>query len=292
MILNKGISLVFLSLSFSFLVSSCKLSNPFFIKNKKKEERKAKRAEKKEEKILKKDSTVVVKIDSLKILPYDTMLARNIIDSKITNYNTFQGKARMHFESGEDKQNFTANFRIAKDKMIWVTISGFGIEVARAIITPDSIKAIERVNKKAYLYSYSDLQKLINLEVDFSTLQSIIVGDAIATNGKIDDVKELGQITTIFLNGSDFTNQISLSKSDSTLKRIYLQTRRAVSNSSVLIEYKKYEQMMNKNFPVNRLFNIQDVKGAASLDMEVNKFEFDIPLEFPFSIPANYKLQN
>jgi hypothetical protein len=40
-----------------------------------------------------------------------------------------------------------------------------------------------------------------------------------------------------------------------------------------------------------RSYHIQDVKGAAELTMDINKFDFDQVIEFPFSIPAAYKLQ-
>lgn len=87
-------------------------------------------------------------------------------------------KAKMHYEAADQKQNFTVNFRIKKNEVIWASISGFGLEVARAIITPDSVKAVDKFNKKVYLYTYKDLQKLVNVDVDFATLQDIIIGNA------------------------------------------------------------------------------------------------------------------
>ncbi|MBL7764466.1 MAG: DUF4292 domain-containing protein [Chitinophagaceae bacterium] len=285
---------LFLFACLLLLLNSCNIVKPFFIKNKKKEARKEKRVEKKVEKDIAKgkiDSNTVVKKDSLKIPTYDTMLARRIIDIKKIKYTTYQCRAKMHFETGDDKQNFTASFRLEKNKKIWVSISGLGIEVARAIITPDSVKAIERINKKAYLYSYQDIQKLINIDLDFQTLQEIIIGNAIATQGNMHDIKELNGMSTFFIKGLDYTNQITYNQSDSSLKQIQLQTVRAVSTSSILIALNDYEMMDTRYFPVNRIYHIQDVKGAAKLSMEINKADFDKPMDFPFSIPANYKLQ-
>ena len=67
----------------SLLMGSCNVFKPF-IKNKKKEERKEKRAERKAVRgnliTVVVDSSSVVKKDSLRLLPSDTLFARNLID--------------------------------------------------------------------------------------------------------------------------------------------------------------------------------------------------------------------
>jgi len=290
--MNKGL---FTLLAVSLFMGSCNVFKPF-IKNLKKEERKEKRAERKAVKgnlvTVVIDSTSLVKKDSMRLLPSDTLYARHIIDYRKIQYSTFQCKAKMHFESGDQKQNFTANFRLKKGEAIWVSISAPLVgEVARAIITPDSVRAIERINKRSYLYSYNDIQKIINIQVDFNTLQELIVGNAIATDGVLSDIKELGALSTIFIKGSEYNNQLTYNKADSTLKQLQLQTVRAVSTSSILIAYQNYEVHQSRSFPVLRNYHIQDVKGAAELTMDINKLDFDLPTELPFSIPANYKPQ-
>lgn len=279
----------------SLFLGGCNVFKPF-IKNLKKEERKEKRAERKAVKgnlvTVVIDSTSLVKKDSMRLLPKDTLYARHIIDFRKIQYSTFQCKAKMHFESGDQKQNFTANFRMKKGEAIWVSINAPLVgEVARAFITPDSVRAIERINKRSYLYSYRDIQKIINIEVDFNTLQELIIGNAIATEGTLTDIKELGALSTIFIKGAEYNNQLTYNKSDSTLKQLQLQTLRAVSTSSLLIAYQNYEVHQTRNFPVLRNYHIQDVKGAAELTMDINKLDFDLPMELPFSIPSNYKPQ-
>ncbi len=286
-------SKIFYLMVFVFL-SSCKFVKPFFVKNEKKEDRKEKRVERKEEKKgvqVKTDTTNVVKKDSLHIATYDTLLARAIIKYRNIGYKNFQMKAKMHYEAAEQKQNFTVNFRIKKNEVIWASISGFGLEVARAIITPDSVKAIDKFNKKLYLYTYKDLQKLVNVDVDFSTLQDIIIGNAFSVNGQITNIIELADISTFFIKGSDFVNQLAFHKADTTLKQIQLQTMRPVSSSSILVNFSNYQIEENRKLSTVREYYIQDVKGAAALSMEISKFEFDKEVDFPFKVPANFKLQ-
>lgn len=292
------------------LAGSCNTIRPFFIKNKKKEERKEKRTvkkiERKEEKIIKKqekvadmkigmaksDSTLQQKKDTLLKVGPDTAYAHRIINQKKIQYTTFQCKAKMHFESEKDKQTFIINFRIKKDSVIWASITAPIIgEVARAIITKDSVKAIERINKKQYLYSYHDIQKLINMEVDFLTLQELILGNAIAINGEITEIKELGNLANILIRGKDFTNQLTYLKNDSSLSQIQLQTARPASSSSLLIKMNQYQPIGLQFLPIQRQYTLLDVKGAMQLDMDINKADFDLEIDFPFTVPKNYTLQ-
>lgn len=284
--MNKQYSLW--GLCIVMMIQSCQVVKPFFIKNKKKEERQEKRIEKKIEKgkidsnTIKKEKTPIVPL-------FDTQQVRRLIMHRRIDYQTFQAKTKMHYEAGEEKQNFTANFRMQKNKIIWASISGFGIEVARAIITPDSVKAIDRFNKKYYLYSYRDIQQLINMEVDFATLQDIIVGNPIAYQGKITAVNELNALMSVIIHSDDYQNQMTYNKIDTTLKQIQLQTKRSVSKSSVLVSLNNYQNLEGKFISVDRAYYIQDVKGAAKLDMEVNKIDINKEIEFPFTIPSNFK---
>src|ERR1700676_4128871 len=63
-----------------------------------------------------------------------------------TNFNTFSGKAHTTLDFSGNSNDVTLNIRIKRDQKIWVSITAIaGIEVARALITPDSILIINRL---------------------------------------------------------------------------------------------------------------------------------------------------
>src|ERR1700761_6298074 len=104
----------------------------------------------------------------------------NAIKSTQLNFNTFSGKAHAKLNVNGSKYDVTLNIRIAKGKKIWVSITAIaGIEVARALITPDSITVINKLQvlylKKpfGYVYNYTSRQ------VDYTSLEAILVGNAI-----------------------------------------------------------------------------------------------------------------
>lgn len=308
---NKDIGTLF-SMAFCCMLflSGCELIRPFFIKNKKKEDRKEKRVERKIERkenkidktasklgelkgvIAKKDSLPATRKDTLMIKPLDTAYVNVLMNAKHMEYATYQCRAKMHFESEKDKQNFSINFRVRKDSVIWASITAPIIgEVARAVITPDSVKAIERINKRAYLYSYLNLQKLINVQLDFNTLQDLIIGNAISRNGVVMEIKDLGLLSNIFIKGPDFTNQLTYTLADSSLKQIQLQTSRPASSSSLLIAMSQYQWVDMRFLPTFRQYHILDIKGAIQMEMDISKAEFDKEVSFPFSVPRNYSEQ-
>lgn len=270
--------------------SSCQWVQPFFIKNEKKEERKEKRIERK----VVRGNLVTVTPDStaFKNAQADVQRARQWIQATNIPYQRFQCKAKMNLESNGKKQSFMANFRLAKNKIIWVSIHAPLVgEVARAVITPDSVKAMERINKRSYNYSYAGLQKLINLEVDFNTLQNLIIGEAVATDGQITDVKNTGGITRIDIKGNESNNQININQADTTLKQLLVQTNRGVSTSSILIQFDRYQQQNNTRISTLRDYHVQDAKGVVELNMDINKFDINPDIDFPYTVPANYRRQ-
>ncbi len=282
-------------ISVMLLMSSCDVVRPYFIKN----ERKEGRIEKRNVRKTVRGNLITVVQDSLlwnKDINSESKSLEEIssyfIESNYIHYNTFSCKAKMHLEGQGKKQTFTGNFRLLKDKYIWVSIQAPIIgEVARVIISPDSVKAMEKINKRVYLYAYKDLQKLINLEVDFNTLQELILGNPIACDGKVYEIKNLNDMVNILIKGDDYINQLSFFKQDSTMKQIQLQTNRTVSTSSVLIQYGQYQIQDTMRISTKRFYNVQDAKGMAELELEINKFEFNKDIEVPFVIPNGYKRQ-
>ena len=65
----------------------------------------------------------------------------NLLKSKDFTFNTLAIKTKAKIDIDGSKNNATMNIRMEKGKRIWVSITALaGIEIARALITPDSVK--------------------------------------------------------------------------------------------------------------------------------------------------------
>lgn len=75
--------------------------------------------------------------------------------------------------------SFSATIRMARDSVIWVSISpALGVEVARLKLTPDSVFLISKVpnNKFHYAGDYSAIATWLNTPIGFSDLQDVLIG--------------------------------------------------------------------------------------------------------------------
>lgn len=304
-------------------VSSCKVV-PFFIPETKKDEREAKRiarVEKRKKKATYKIDTkgeskrkikkleklesklpgdsVVVGLDSATVAKERAEIeninlkakrkaqARKIIDVNEIEFTTAKLKTKMKFLSDGKKQNFNAHFILEKDKSIWVSVR-VGLEVARALITPERVQAYNRINKVYYDYSFTEIVKLINVNVDFATLQSIIIGNSIGANGEVFELGDFGGTINIGLRGDGFLNKLTYNKSDSTLRQVQLQVSRGSYASNILGMLGEYNKELGRLISTKRVYNVEDSKGKLSVEMEIQKVDFEDKYNTPYTVPKGY----
>jgi outer membrane lipoprotein-sorting protein len=95
-------------------------------------------------------------------------------------FETLSGKFSAEVTADGTTSSFKATLRIRKDSLIWISISpALGIEVARVIITKDSLKYMNRINASYFEGDHSYLSGLLNTEVDYSLFEAIFVGNSI-----------------------------------------------------------------------------------------------------------------
>ncbi len=78
--------------------------------------------------------------------------------------------------------NYSANaqLRMLNDSIIWLTVSKF-IELGRAYITPDSVKAYIKVTNEYIAGSWTDIQLKYNVDINFETVQDMLLGETVKT---------------------------------------------------------------------------------------------------------------
>lgn len=100
-----------------------------------------------------------------------------------------------------ETQGFKATIRMKRDSVIWISITpALGIEVFRIVVTPDSVKYLSKIPDNKYYYKgdFTALSELAHLDMDFSMLQDLLLGNAIGLDreegkfrSEIDDNKYL-----------------------------------------------------------------------------------------------------
>lgn len=207
-------------------------------------------------------------------------------------YTTFEGKAKMHYEGKDQNVDFTTSFRLKKDSVIWVSVTALGglVPVARACITPDSIRLVNYLQKEAYLMPMSKAGELLPASVDFAALQNLIIGNVLRTMDHITDITDFGGAWSLQMDDGEYQQQLTYNKSDSTMRSSQLRAK-AVAGPAAVIQYGNYELLSDRHFADSRAINIINKGEQHYLDMNFNSASFDQQLEYPFSVPKKYTLK-
>ena len=88
-------------------------------------------------------------------------------------------RARIELKVGSSSpMSVNANMRVRRGEIIRFSVAPIlGIEVARIDITPDKIMAVDRMNKRYVELGFAEISSLLNTELDFNILQSLILNE-------------------------------------------------------------------------------------------------------------------
>jgi hypothetical protein len=230
----------------------------------------------------------------------DTSVAKPIDNKKAqldairagqTSFNTFSGKARAALNISGSSNDVTLTIRIKRDEKIWVSVTAIaGIEVARAVITPDSLLVINRLQSLYLKKPFSYINKFAGNQVNYKTIESLLIGNAIP--------ELINEDAALQAHG----DSIILSGNLQTLdyKLVIGQGMKAVKTNLNDQSAGQSMQAINSIFIQSGLRLIPSQIDITSLvkekKIQVNlhyvKSDFDQPVEFPFSIPTRYKEGN
>jgi hypothetical protein len=204
-------------------------------------------------------------------------------------YNTFSGKAKMQYDYGEKSLDFVANIRIRKDSAIWISVSAFGgvVQVARALITPDSFKAIVYIEKDYYSGPVSRASEFLPTGIDFFALQNMLMGDPVFRTATATDATDFGGTWSFRFENDNYLQQLNYSKADSTLRNAQIATK-GDDFKAITILYGNYERLSGQPFSDLRKINALNGDKHVIVDMNYVSTGINMPLDFPFSVPKNY----
>jgi len=226
--------------------------------------------------------------DSLRIIQQTVSgLTRNHI-----NFQTFSARMHVHYEGGDGKDyEFNAFIHMKKDSLIWVSINAaLGIEAFRLLITPDSVKILDKLKKIARLRSVSFLQEEIHLPVDFKSLQDLLLGNPIyldTTNILFYKKDAAGAGISLLSVGDLFKNYLTLN-GDNTLRHCKLDDVDPLRARTCDLTYGDYEQRDTLRFSTYRKISVAE-KSKVDIELGYKQYKFNEALSFSFSIPKNYR---
>jgi hypothetical protein len=214
------------------------------------------------------------------------------VEKNRIDFETFSAKVKVDFEGSDGKKNdFNAFIRLRKDSVLWMSINALlGIEAFRVLITPDSVKVLNKLDKVAQLRSMSYLKEITKLPFTFKELQDLILGNPIYFDNNIVSYKKDNDALSVLHMGEIFKHLLTVNPNDMYIQHSKLDDADPVRARTADISYGDYEIRNDKPFSTFRKITVAE-KSKLDIEMKFKQFDFNVPLNFPFGIPKNYKLQ-
>ena len=242
--------------------------------------------------IAKKDTAQMVivhdsKVDSMKFI-------QDVFDSvkqKRIDFKTFSAKIKVDYSDKDGKgPDLTVFVSMEKDQAIWLSINAtvFSYEAFRVLITPDSVKVLNKKDKKYQLRSLSYIQEITQIPFDFTTLQDLIIGNPIYLDSNIVSFRKNESSTSLLSSGSLFKHLITVDNNGYVIQHSKLDDVNATRNRTCDLTYSDYENKDGILFSTGRKVTVAE-KSKIDIDMNIKQYSFNETLSFPFAIPKNYK---
>jgi len=88
---------------------------------------------------------------------------------------TYRGKADIIDTGGTRTCNFYMVNRT--DSILYLNIHAYGVELIRAVFTPDSIKYVNKLTQQYFCDTYTPINKFLPYPFDFQTVQALFNGE-------------------------------------------------------------------------------------------------------------------
>lgn len=246
----------------------------------------------------------------------ENKLLKNIESNELKYTTLYAKRIDISLTNKKESNNFRASLKIHKDNFIQVSVTApLGIEVARILLTRDSIKIADIYHKKYFLTDYNYFYDKFDARINFECVQKILTN----TFFNIESCAEGGKVKKYKLDRTDQGYELSSVEEKALsrkIKKLYKKKRknkdyililqkilidpenfRPLSLSvedleedmGVSVRYENIKEFSGKNFPEKILFELFSEQNKTILGIKFLKLEFDIPVEPNFKISSKYK---
>lgn len=229
------------------------------------------------------------------------------LKEKEFKFDRLNGKLSVDAEIDSTSASFTVTLRMKKDSVVWMSLSKLGIEGARVLITKDSVKFIKRPlgddNGKFFVGDYAYISKMLNTDLDFELLQSLLIGNSVEFYDEDEKIKPgidncqytLGTIRKnklrkVMEKGKELREPAqSIYMIPETFKIARILFYEFGPDRSFDARYSEYELKDSAQlFPMKMNYTIKAQKNVK-IDISYSKIVLNEEQTFPFKIPENYE---
>ena len=244
--------------------------------------------------ISKKDTIQAVIIKEVKV--DSGAIVRDILNKVVRNkidFNTFNAKIKVDYESAEKSDNYTIYLSMRKDSVILIKVKGSFLGISsvglEAKITRDSLVLVQLVGDKNVKYrSISYLQEISQIPFDFVTLQDIIMGNPIYIDSNVLSYKNSDNELLVQMAGEVFKHLLTLNNNNFQITHSKLDDVNVERNRTCIISQNTFQPLGNFMFATYRKITVSE-KSKLDILLDYKEYTLNEPLKYTFDIPKNLK---
>lgn len=181
-------------------------------------------------------------------------------------------------------KNIQLNIRGRSDSLIWMSAIvqlGIKMEVGRVLISPDSLKIMDKFNKNYYAEHFDYVQNFLDYPFTFESLQDLILGNVPDRAVYTDANNWVGKYVLNTIDEEVWLHPVDYS--------VIGYTKRIPNSDKLLsVEHLSVDAIDGYTFPVERKISLH-VPENYIFDCQFSNISFDEPQEFPFKVSEQYK---
>ncbi|OFX79041.1 MAG: hypothetical protein A2X12_05825 [Bacteroidetes bacterium GWE2_29_8] len=218
-------------------------------------------------------------------------------------FNTLNIKFTATLTIDKKSNTFNGQIRMLKDSIIWMSITpAFGIEMARVLITPDTIKLINRLESQYFSGSFDFLNGLFKTSIDYDILQAYLTGNDFhyyENNSFKISINNMQYLLSTIGRGKLRKATKTKTEQKIMLQNIWLDPRTSkitkmslneiAENKKVEASYVNYTPIDNQLVPMSILIEVNSQNDKIKLDLKYSKITLNEDINFPFNIPSKYE---
>lgn len=244
-------------------------------------------------------------------------LLKQIESNRLNDSTLFAKRIDVSFTDGENSDNFKASLKISRDSFMQISLTApLGIEVARILLTQDSIKFVDVYHKKYFLADYDYFNQRYDVSLTYDFLQNIFTNtfsdftlldesNLRTKRYKLDrtemgyklwtvDKKNAGKKLKKFYkqSGSERDEIILLQEIliDPTYFRPLSMSLKDLNEGvGISVRYENFVKFGEELFPEKMRFTLFSKKSNMDLNLKFQRMEFNVPVEPNFRILSKYK---
>ncbi|CAN5183890.1 hypothetical protein BH09BAC1_BH09BAC1_20930 [soil metagenome] len=197
------------------------------------------------------------------------------------NFTWFNAKAKVNYDDGKMTQGVTANIRMQRDSVIWVSITAImGYEAARVRITPTTFELINNLDKSYTKEPLSKIKNYIPVKADLRLIQDLLVGNYLwSTEGRLKHKAE-NCLYVLTEDNTNIENTFWIEPGRFTISK--METREKEKNQTVNLVASDYNYEDGYWFPSERKILFTG-SNTVKVDMKYGKVRWNEPTSFPFN---------